>query len=79
MLYLLDKDGRPVDQLRMRTQIGFLRELEVRSPCEIAFGYFDTDERWRLVVHPAGFRSFGLMAMLRRWQACATAAVFAVR
>jgi hypothetical protein len=65
-IYLLDQDGRPLDLLRMPDYFGFIREVDVRAPNEIAFGYLGTEDRWRLVVHPDGYWSYAPGAMLRR-------------
>jgi hypothetical protein len=65
-IYLLRRDGKPVDQLRMPDEFGFIRDMTVISPSEVAFGYFGTNDRWNLVVHESGFCSYALVAMLRR-------------
>lgn len=65
-IYVLGPDGRPIDQLRMRDQFGPIREVQVISEHEIAFGYLGTNDRWRLRVDEEGFRSFSLSALLMR-------------
>ena len=65
-IYLLRRDGKPIDQLSMPDQFGFLQNLEVISPTEIAFGFYGTHDRWNLVVQADGFWSFALRALLSR-------------
>lgn len=65
-IYLLGRDGRPLDQIQMPDVFGFLQEVEVISPCEVAFGYFGTNDRWNLTVDWNGFWSYALTALLKR-------------
>ena len=55
--YLLRRDGRLMDGLRMPDGFGFLQDVAVVSPVQLAFGYFRSAERWTLTVDPRGHRS----------------------
>lgn len=65
-IYVLGPDGTPIDQLCMRDQFGYIEDVQVISRHEISFGYFGTNDRWRLRVDEEGFRSFSLGALLMR-------------
>jgi hypothetical protein len=65
-IYLLRGDGRPIDQLRMPDQLGFLHEVQLVSGNEVSFGYFGTNDRWTLAVSEAGFRCYAADVLLRR-------------
>jgi len=65
-IYVLGPDGMPIDQLRMRDQFGYIDDVRLLSKHEISFGYFGTNDRWRLRVDEEGFRSFSLSALLMR-------------
>ena len=65
-IYLLSEDGRPIDQLRMPTQFGFIDQVELLSAREMSFGYFGSNDRWRLLVDESGFRSFSMQALRYR-------------
>jgi hypothetical protein len=64
-LYLL-KYGKPIDQLRMPDEFGFIQELTVVTANEVAFGYFGTNDRWNLVLSESGFWSYSAASLLRR-------------
>ena len=64
-IYLL-KDGRPVDQLRMPDEFGFIQEVTHLKENEIEFGYFGTNDRWSLVVCEEGYWSYSLAALKMR-------------
>lgn len=64
--YLLDEDGRPIDQLRMPDEFGFIQDATVVSENELTFGYFGTNDRWTLVVSLRGFWSYEPSELLRR-------------
>ena len=49
-IYLLGEDGRPIDQLRMPTQFGFIEQVEILSDREMSFGYFGSNDLWRLRI-----------------------------
>lgn len=72
-VYLLRRDGRPLDLLVLPAAPGFLEELEIASPSEVSFGLFGAPGRWRLWVRAAGFWSFSPAALklrtLRFWPA----------
>jgi len=65
-IYLLGEDGRPIDQLRMPTQFGFIEQVEILSDREMSFGYFGSNDRWRLLIDELGFRSFSMEALRYR-------------
>jgi len=65
-IYLLGRNGRPVDQLSMPDQFGFIQEVAVVSPNEVVLGYFGTNDRWNLVVRDGGFWSYDPRSLLRR-------------
>lgn len=65
-IYLLGPDGRPMDKLCMRDQVGDIENVQVLSQHEISFGYIGTNDRWRLRVDEEGFRSFSLSALRMR-------------
>ena len=65
-IYLLGRDGNPIDQLSMPDEFGFIQDVAVVSPTEVAFGYFGTNDRWNLVVRERGFWSYAPRTLLRR-------------
>jgi hypothetical protein len=65
-IYLLGRDGRPLDQIQMPDVFGFLQDVEMISSREVAFGYFGTNDRWNLRVDCNGFRSYASAALLNR-------------
>ncbi len=65
-IYLLDQNGRPVDQVSMPDQFGFMQDVEVVAQDEVAFGYFGTNDRWNVSVSERGFYSYKLSAMWSR-------------
>jgi len=65
-IYLLGEDGRPIDQLCMPTQFGFIEQVEILSDREMSFGYFGSNDRWRLLIDDPGFRSFSMNALRYR-------------
>ncbi len=66
-IYLLDQDGKPLDQLRLPDYFGFIEEVEVRAPNELAFGFPGTQDRWRVRVYRQGYWSYAPTTMLRRF------------
>jgi hypothetical protein len=65
-IYLLRRDGKPIDQLSMPDEFGFIQDVVVLSANEVAFGYFGTNDRWNLVVRERGFWSYAPSALLSR-------------
>ena len=65
-IYLLGRDGHPLDQIQMPDVFGFIQDVEVISPYEVAFGYFGTNDRWNLTVDRNGFWSYASTALLKR-------------
>lgn len=65
-IYLLNRDGRVLDLLSMPDEFGFIKDVEIISPNEVAFGYFRTDERWNLVVQIQSYWSYAPRSMFRR-------------
>lgn len=65
-IYLLRQDGKPVDQLSMPDEFGFIQDVVFVSQNEVSFGYFGTNDRWHLVISEDGFWSYALPAMMRR-------------
>lgn len=65
-IYLLQQDGKPLDQIALPDQGGFLQNLEVISPAEIEFGFYGTHDRWHLMVHASGFWSFAPRILFSR-------------
>jgi hypothetical protein len=56
--YLLGSDGRIVDQASTPDYFGFLEHESVETPRELAFGFYGTNDRWRLRVLDEGQWSF---------------------
>lgn len=65
-LYLLGEDGRPIDQIHMPDQVGYIERVERLSDHVLSFGYMGTENRWRLIVDEGGFRSFSLKELVAR-------------
>ena len=65
-IYLLRRDGKPVDQLSMPDAFGVIQDVVFVSPNEVSFGYFGTNDRWNLVISENGFWSYTLPAMMMR-------------
>ncbi len=63
---VLLKDGKPIDQLRMPDEFGFIHEVASVTENEVSFGYFGTNDRWNLVVSECGFWSYSVASLLRR-------------
>ena len=66
-IYLLNRDGVPVDQLSMPDEFGFVQDVTVVSANEVAFGYYGTNDRWNLVVREGGFWSYAPGVLARRF------------
>lgn len=64
-IYLLDGGGKPIDLLAMPDSLGFMQDVVVISPNELAFGCFGTNDRWNLVLREQGFWSYTPEAMRR--------------
>lgn len=60
------KDGRPVDQLRMPDEFGFIQDVVTVSEHEVSFGDFGTNDRWHLVADEHGFWSYAVASLRRR-------------
>ena len=65
-IYLLNRDGKPVDLLCMPDEFGFIQDMTVVSPNEVEFGFFGTNDRWNLIVEERGFWSYSFIALTRR-------------
>lgn len=65
-IYLLGRDGRPVDQLSMPDQFGFIQDVAIVSHNEVAFEYFGSNDRWNLVISENGFWSYAPSALVWR-------------
>jgi hypothetical protein len=66
-IYLLDREGMPVDQLSTPDQPGVIQDVAIVSPNEVAFGYFGTHDRWNLTVREHGFWSYTPATLLKRF------------
>lgn len=66
-IYLLRRDGKPIDQLSMPDEFGFIQDVAVISPNEVSFGYFGTNDKWSVVVRERGFWSYAPGTLLRRF------------
>ena len=65
--YRLDPSARVLDQASTPDYFGFIQKISVEGPTEISFGFFGTNDQWRLSVKEAGFWSFGRAALARRF------------
>jgi hypothetical protein len=64
--YLLSDRGQVVDRVRMPDVFGFIQNVAEVSPNELAFGYFGSNDQWRIVVNERGFRAAGPGLLLKR-------------
>ncbi len=63
-IWLLRKDGRPIDELVMPDRFRGVTDVRIVSPCEVAFGR--TDDRWSVAVSEEGFWSWRPSVVWRR-------------
>jgi hypothetical protein len=64
--YLLSDHGRVLDQVRMPDVFGFIQNVTDVTQSELAFGYFGSNDEWRISISRSGSWSFKLDALLKR-------------
>lgn len=64
--YLLSDRGRVLDQVRMPDVFGFIQNVKEVAPNELGFGYFGSNDEWRITVSQSGAWSFGMDALRKR-------------
>jgi hypothetical protein len=56
--YLLGSDGRVIDQASTPDYFGFFEKESIEASQELSFGFYGTNDRWRLRVMESGQWSF---------------------
>jgi hypothetical protein len=64
--YLIDPSGKIIDNVSTTDYFGFIQDVNIPGVRTLHFGFFGTDDRWELIVHPAGFWSFRFPELARR-------------
>jgi hypothetical protein len=64
--YVLNGHGRVKDEASTPDRVGFLAGLTVDGESQLSFGFFETDERWTLILRQGGFWSFTGADLARR-------------
>jgi len=64
--YLLSDRGRVLDQIRMPDVFGFIQDVTDVAPNELTFGYFGSNDEWRITVSRSGAWSFNSDELWKR-------------
>lgn len=64
--YVVTREGKVLDQAATPDYFGFLERVVVEAPATLAFGFYGTNDQWRVRVRPTGFWSFSGLALRLR-------------